>query len=202
MKVLVTCGPTWVAIDDVRVISNRSTGQMGHLIAEEFNKKNTRVTLLQGPVTDRAQLKDIKIIKYAYFHELARKLKEECLKNYDIIVHAAAVSDYTVKNRFNGKISSETALSLNLGPTPKLINLIRDWAPNSFIVGFKLEPNLTIKKFKGMTRKLFLDAQCDLVVVNQDKPVYKGYILNADLDIISRSTHKQDIAKILVRILL
>ncbi len=202
MKVLVTCGPTWAAIDAVRVISNRSTGEMGHLIAQEFRDKEAKVTLLQGPVTHQADLKGVCVIKYSYFDELANLLKEECVKRYDVIVHAAAVSDFRVKNKIKGKISSENDLNLQLSVTPKLINVIKDWAPGSFIVGFKLEPNLTIKKFKSITEKLFLEAQCNMVVANQDSPSYMGYILNADLEILSSSAHKKDIAKALVRNLL
>jgi phosphopantothenoylcysteine synthetase/decarboxylase len=69
MKVLITCGATWAPIDDVRVISNISSGEMGHLIAEAFSLKNAKVTVIEGPVTHVLQNKKVKIIKYRYFDE-------------------------------------------------------------------------------------------------------------------------------------
>ncbi len=201
MKVLVTCGPTWVAIDEVRVISNHSTGLMGHLIAREFRNARAQVTLLQGPVTDQSELKGIRVVKFTYFDELTKRLKAESAKKYDIIVHAAAVSDFWFKGK-KGKISSDQDLTLTLTRTPKLINSLKKWAPGSFIVGFKLETGVVPKKLRILSKKLFLDAQCDLVVVNQAKPDYHGYILNADADVLAASGSKKEIAKHLVRNLL
>ena len=79
-RVLITCGPTWVPIDDVRVISNVSSGEMGHLIAQSFQSKGALVTIIEGPVTQTLEDKKIKIIKYRFFDELARVLKKELLK--------------------------------------------------------------------------------------------------------------------------
>ena len=50
MRVLITCGPIWVPMDWVRVISNRSTGQMGHALAKAFLKRKARVTVVEGPL--------------------------------------------------------------------------------------------------------------------------------------------------------
>src|ERR1700681_1633108 len=95
-RVLVTCGATWVPIDDVRVISNISSGEMGHLIAQAFRQKGALVTIIEGPVTHTLVDKKIKTIKYRFFDELPRVLKQELLKKCDIVVHAAAVSDFKV----------------------------------------------------------------------------------------------------------
>src|SRR5580698_10572903 len=100
MRVLITCGATWTPIDDVRVISNISSGEMGHLIAQSFRQKGAHVTIIEGPVTHTLEDKKIKFIKYRFFDELARILKQELVKKYDIIVHAAAVSDFKVKGTF------------------------------------------------------------------------------------------------------
>ena len=52
-KILVTCGPVWSRIDAVRVISNVSSGRLGQTIAALCRKKNAKVTLLLGPVTEK-----------------------------------------------------------------------------------------------------------------------------------------------------
>jgi len=49
-RILITCGPTWVPIDGMRVISNRSSGQLGQTIAQDLTKAGAKVTLLEGPV--------------------------------------------------------------------------------------------------------------------------------------------------------
>ena len=75
MRVLITCGATWTPIDDVRVISNISSGEMGHLIAQAFRQNKAEVTVIEGPVTHTLTDKKIKIIKYRFFDELAAYFK-------------------------------------------------------------------------------------------------------------------------------
>ena len=65
-KVLITCGPTWVPIDDMRVIANRSTGEMGYLLAEAFAKEETKVTLLLGPVEEKALSKNVRKVRFTF----------------------------------------------------------------------------------------------------------------------------------------
>ena len=65
--------------------------------------------MIEGPVTHTLLDKKIKIIKYRFFDELAKLLKIELLKKYDIIIHAAAVSDFKFQGSVKGKISSDKA---------------------------------------------------------------------------------------------
>ncbi len=201
LKALVTCGATWTPIDDVRVISNVSSGEMGHLIAQAFRKMNAEVTVIEGPATHALADKKIKIIKYRFFDELAHVLKKELLKKYDIIVHAAAVSDFKVKGVFKRKISSDKALTLNLVSTPKLINKIKRLSPESFLVGFKLGSNLNPKNIFKTVKSLFTVSGCDLAVANSLTGGYRGFIVNADGDILVKTNNKQKIAKSLVKLL-
>jgi phosphopantothenoylcysteine decarboxylase/phosphopantothenate--cysteine ligase len=200
MRVLITCGATWTAIDDVRVISNISSGEMGHLIAQAFRKKKAEVTLIEGPVTHILADKKIWTVKYRFFDELAVVLKKELIKKYDIIVHAAAVSDFKVTGAAKGKISSKKALRLDLAATPKLINDIKRLSPESFLVGFKLEPDLNKENVFKAVRSLFISARCDLVVANSLTGGYRGFIVNADGDILLKANNKEKIAKELVKL--
>jgi phosphopantothenoylcysteine decarboxylase / phosphopantothenate---cysteine ligase len=202
MRVLVTCGATWTPIDDVRVISNVSSGEMGHLIAQAFRRNRAIVTMIEGPVTHPLLDKKIKIIKYRYFDELARVLKAELQKKYDIIIHAAAVSDFKVTVPFKRKISSDKALTLNLTATPKLIKDIKRLAPESFLVGFKLESNLNPRNILKTAKSLFTRAGCDMVVVNSLTGGYRGLIFNADGEILGKATNKQVLAQNLVKIII
>jgi len=199
-RVLVTCGATWTPIDDVRVISNVSTGEMGHLIAQALRKAGASVTVIEGPVTHPLLDRGIKIIKYRFFDELAKLLKTEVLKKYDIIIHAAAVSDFKLAGVHKAKITSGKSLTLRLVATPKLIKDIKRLSPESFLVGFKLESKLSSKHIFKTVRTLFSESGCDLVVANTLKGGYKGFIVNADGDILGMANNKQKIAKALVKI--
>ena len=201
-SVLVTCGATWAPIDDVRVISNVSSGEMGHLIAQAMQAQGAKVTLLEGPVTHVLNDKRIKTIKYRFFDELATALRQELKKRYTIVIHAAAVSDFKVKGAASAKLSSSKALTLNLTATPKLIQEIKRLSPESFLVGFKLESSLDPKDIFKTVRSLFTVSGCDLVVANTLKIGYKGYMLNADVDVLIKATNKRAIAQKLVKILL
>ncbi|MBI3315344.1 MAG: phosphopantothenoylcysteine decarboxylase [Candidatus Omnitrophica bacterium] len=185
MRVLITCGPTWVPIDGVRVISNRSTGEMGHALAKAFLKRKARVTLLKGPMA---------------FDELKSVLKKEAQKGYDAVIHAAAVSDFKLKTPLKGKISSRKPLVLKLVPTPKIIASIKKWSPRTFLVGFKLEPGLTRSRVRRLTQELFRTG-CDLVVANTLENGYKGFIVNSDGHILAQASSKKKIAKSLASVI-
>ncbi|MBI3602658.1 MAG: phosphopantothenoylcysteine decarboxylase [Candidatus Omnitrophica bacterium] len=199
MNVLITCGPTWVAIDDVRVISNHSTGQMGHLMAHQFAARGARVTLIEGPVTHAWVGQSVKVIKYQFFDELVQVLKTELRKKYDMVVHAAAVSDFKVAKIVKGKIASAKSLSLTLIPTPKLIEGIKKIAPKIFLVGFKFKPYLNTRRVAQETRALFDKAHCDLVVANSIQDGYRGFIVDKEGHILAKATNKKILAKSLVK---
>ncbi len=199
MKVLITSGPTWVAIDAMRVISNRSTGEMGRLIAEGFKKSGAQVTLIEGQVTEPLKLQGVKVIKFTFFNELAQALKIECAKKYDVIVHAAAVSDFKPERALKVKIGSDAPFNLRLVPTAKLIGQIKALAPDALLVGFKLESSLDAA-FKG-AKALFTKAGCDLVVANTTVGGYKGSIVDADGKVLAQASDKKKIATALVGLL-
>jgi phosphopantothenoylcysteine decarboxylase/phosphopantothenate--cysteine ligase len=179
-KILITSGPTSVAIDAMRVITNRSTGEMGRLIANICAAKGAKVTLLEGAVTTTAPLaRGIKVIRFCFFDELERLMRVELKKRPQVVVHAAAVSDFSVKEPFKGKLSSGGRVTLELVPTRKLVKVIRKAAPEAVLVAFKFEPSLSaaVRKAGG----LFQEAGCDLVVANAvDKNGYRGCLIAKD----------------------
>ncbi|MBF0384654.1 MAG: hypothetical protein HQL27_02160 [Candidatus Omnitrophica bacterium] len=203
MKFLVTCGATWVPIDDVRVISNISSGEMGQLITLELIKKGAKVTLLMGPVTVRLDLKGVQILNYKFFDEISSLLKKELKKGYDFIIHAAAVSDYKLKSAYTGKIDSKKkSLRLELIPSEKIINSIKKISPGSRLVGFKLEEALTSATAKFKAKGLIKQSGCDLVVANSfTKGEYRGFIIDRNSVILSEQYNKKNLAKELVKAL-
>ena len=201
-KILVICGPTWVPIDEMRVISNRSTGKLGHLLAKSFQRSGAKVTLLEGPCTDIYTAKNVTVRKFFYYNELVSLLKTELKNNFDVIVHAAAISDYRLKNLYRGKLRSGLSkVKLILVPTQKIINEIRRLAPRAVLVGFKLEPTPSLVALKKRGMGLIQKAECDFVVANSLTPQYRGYIMNGLGEVLSSVSSRPELATKLVRIL-
>src|SRR3954447_27078491 len=98
MKLLITAGPTYEAIDPVRFIGNRSSGQMGAALATAATNAGHAVTLLLGPVTapmpTAPNLRRIDVFSSRDMH--AAVLRE--FPNHDLLIMAAAVSDFRPKS--------------------------------------------------------------------------------------------------------
>ena len=145
MRVVITGGPSSEPIDEVRLITNRSTGELGVILAEAFWQSGHEVNLFLG------QLSQFRLRQAAYFNrneDLQRMLGEmNESKSVNVVLHAAALSDFQVAAVRAGtldvglkKIGSEhETLSVELAPKPKVIAKLRDLFPQALIVGWKLE---------------------------------------------------------------
>jgi len=180
-RILITSGPTCVAIDKVRVISNIASGETGCILANEFKKLGAEVTLLLGSRNLYQPKTEIKVIGFKYFAELKKLLATE-LKNgkYAAVIHAAAVSDYQPKKIAKVKISSHLKnLKINLVPTKKLINEFKKYKNGLVSVGFKFEPDATREAVIKKALALLKVANLSLVVANSNKnKQYSAYILD------------------------
>ena len=139
-KILVTAGPTLEAIDPVRFIGNHSSGLMGYSIAEEAAKRGAEVTLICGPSNLQSNNKDIKVKKVVSAEEMY-KACIHCAPSAEIIIMAAAVSDYSPIETSKTKIKKEEKtfkleLKRNVDILDKLGKLKKG---KQFLVGFALE---------------------------------------------------------------
>ena len=202
-KILITCGPTWVPIDTVRVVSNISSGELGQRIALDCAQAGAKVTLLEGPVTVPLLSRSIRILKFRFFDELQKLLNQELHKDVDAVIHAAAVADYKLKKPVRHKLSSEKkTLRLEFVATPKLIRTIKRLAPKTFLVGFKLEPHISRKSACRKVRELFRKADCDVIATNELTALgYKGFVLDRDETILASAAGRAKMSQALVRIL-
>ena len=201
-KFLITCGPTWVPIDDVRILSNTSTGELGQTLARGLVKRGAKVTVLEGPVTQALKSEQIRVLKFRFFDELQRLLNQELKKKYDVIIHAAAVSDFQLNRTFKTKLKSGKHLKLEFVATPKLIEGIKQKNPKAFLVGFKLESKLNTNSVQRFAKSLFRKAKCDLVVVNSfNRGHYLAFIINRDNKILRQSKTRQGIVQGLIQCL-
>jgi phosphopantothenoylcysteine decarboxylase/phosphopantothenate--cysteine ligase len=139
-RILVTAGGTTEPIDPVRSIINFSTGETGFRIAQTLCNLGHDVTLVQS-VHSRFADRLPKIVRYNTTKEFG-EIFENKLKNnfFDVLIHSAAVADYSVENVAHSKIQGSAPLTLTLKPNPKYIARARDWSKNKKlkIISFKL----------------------------------------------------------------
>jgi len=117
-NIVVTAGPTREYIDEVRFISNPSSGKMGYALAQALALRGADVTLLSGPVTlDVPQ--GVRLLQFESVSELMQ-LMEHFLPEADAVVMAAAVGDFTTERR-EGKLRRQGELTLTLKATPDVV---------------------------------------------------------------------------------
>ena len=149
--VLITAGPTKEYIDPVRFISNDSSGKMGYLLAEEARKKGAKVILISGP-TNLNPPKNVRTVNIVSAKQMFEQVFEH-IKNCDIFISCAAVSDYKPLRYSKNKIKKTgKPIILNLTPNPDIlfeVSRLKSHAFRSpFTVGFALESQNIIENAK------------------------------------------------------
>ena len=153
MKCLVTAGPTYESLDQVRRLTNLSTGRLGSLLANFLVARGHDVTLLLGHyATHRGEQRAQTVETFTTTADLRDRLVRHAGAAIGAVFHAAAVSDFTFGKIFArsadgvltevkaGKFSTrQGTLLAELLPTPKLISGLRDQFPQARITGWKYE---------------------------------------------------------------
>ena len=166
-RVLITAGPTYEAIDPVRFIGNHSSGKMGFALAEEAAKLGAHVKLISGPSQENLKLDDIDRIDVVSAEEMYQAT-HQFIKDVDVAIFSAAVSDFTPKVVSSQKIKKHKEnMEVELVPTKDILASIGAIKKDQYLVGFALETENEIENAKGKIRKKNLD----LIVLNslQDK---------------------------------
>ena len=226
MNIVITSGGTSEKIDNVRKITNSSSGKLGCIIAKEIlnSIKNANIYYICSRKALKPKNKEINIIEIDSVSNL-KDIVTNLLSNDDIdyFIHAMAVSDYTVdyvtnlnelknsiinynnleniKKYSDSKISStENYLVIVLKKTPKIISIIKNISPNTHLIGFKLLDSVSEEKLIMVAKNLKEKNKCDLVVANDlsniKNNIHKAYLIG---DNIERANSKEEIAKKLVR---
>ena len=165
-KVLITAGPTIEYIDPVRVITNQSTGKTGVLLASELVSAGAKVTLIYG-YGKESPPKGVNLVRVETSKEMFDVVKKEMKQKFDIVILAAAVSDYTLETSSKTKIKSvHDKIVIRLKRVPKIIDEIKKIQKDAFLVGFKAETNLTRKELVGIARKKLRESCADLIIAN------------------------------------
>ena len=166
IKVLITSGGTTEPIDDVRVLTNRSTGKTASIIANILSESGLDITYIHSQNAIRAAA-SCEHHAFETFSELQNIISAQLMQNtFDYVIHAAAVGDYSVE-KHSGKLDSASEeLHLTLKRNPKIVNAIKQLSPASKLFAFKLTSGLDEKKLNSKVSSLFSAAACDLVIQN------------------------------------
>lgn len=175
-KVLISAGPTVEQLDPVRFISNHSSGKMGYSLAETALSLGGDVTLVSGPTNQIISSKKIHLINVKTGNEMYSNI----LDNYedaDIVIMAAAVSDYKPKEFSQKKIKKDNKeINIKFEKTTDILNELGKHKKNQFLVGFALENDNEIINAKTKLK----NKNLDLIVLNSlnDKGAGFGYDTN------------------------
>lgn len=202
-RILITSGPTWVAIDPVRVISNIATGQTGKIIARLAKAKGAQVTLVLGEQVAGQPVKGVRVRYFRYFEQLRSLLKREIKKNkFDCVIHNAAVSDFLLQRKFRKKIESgKKSLVIRLKKAPKIINEIRKGIPRSLLVMFKLESGCSEKELVKRSLAAQKRSGADIVVANKFSGVALKSLIYNHRGLLAKAESRQDLAEKLISVL-
>jgi phosphopantothenoylcysteine decarboxylase/phosphopantothenate--cysteine ligase len=177
-RVLVTAGGTRETIDSVRYIGNMSSGRTAARLTEELIAAGHELTWLGAEDAIRPASVE-RMVSYYSFADLEARLRELLGSGiYDVVIHAAAVSDFSlasietsrgdVLENLRGKLSSESDLLLRLKKNPKLLNQLKSWSrnPSLMVIGFKLTDTDDLQQRIAAVRKQLDHPQIDAVVHN------------------------------------
>ena len=161
-KAVVTSGPTHEAIDPVRYVTNHSSGQQGHAIAQALSKHGAQTVLVSGP-TNLPNPHNIKVVNV----KTAIQMLDACEKEMpaDVVVCAAAVTDWRIEDPSKQKLKkSEKVKSLKLSENPDILAHLGQKRKNRppLVIGFAAETEDVVKNAK---KKLF-EKSCDWIVAN------------------------------------
>ena len=231
-KIIITSGGTSEKIDNVRKITNSSSGELGMTIANHLLQENSDILIYYvcsknslKPTDDR-----VKVVEIEGTIDLKNTIEGLLLNEHiDYFIHSMAVSDYMtdyvttierVKEAIKktddideafenieviggSKISSyEDNLLIVLKPTLKIISIIKNLSPSTYLVGFKLLDGVSKEELIEVAKELRNKNKCDLVVANDLETIrngeHIGYIVDTNNEI--EEAHGKDvIAKNLVR---
>lgn len=167
--VLITAGRTEEAIDPVRYISNRSSGQMGYSLAIAARKLGAEVILVSGP-TELSQPEGLK--KFIKVRS-AQEMYEATIKEFsqvDIAIACAAVADYKPKNYSTEKIKKKDGdMTIVLDRNPDILFEMGKLKDKQFLVGFAAETENIIENAIGKLKRKNLD----MIVANNASNMQK-----------------------------
>lgn len=201
MNCIVTAGPTYEPLDDVRRLTNFSTGRLGTTLANFLVARGHHVTLLIGMQATWGGARAAQRVEtFTTTADLRARLQAHAAPTMHGVFHAAAVSDFAfgkIQLRLpQGELAEVKAKKIStrdgtllaeLVPTPKIIRHLRGWFPQAKLVGWKFEADGQRTEAVAAALKQIEDCDTDACVAN-------GPAYGAGFGIVTRAsqTHLAD----------
>ena len=180
MNCIITAGPTYEPLDEVRRLTNFSSGRLGSDLANFLVDHGHRVTLLRGHyATWHGEQRAQSVREFTTTISLRDALHELSRNAVDAVFHAAAVSDFGFGRIWEktesgelivahgGKVSTRSGtLMAELVPTPKIISSLREWYPQACLVGWKYEVDGDRTNVVAKARKQIVEGRTTACVAN------------------------------------
>lgn len=157
MKLLITAGPTREPWDEIRFLTNRSSGRMGYAIAQAAQKLGHQVSLISGPVA-LTRPKGVRFLPVTTAIEMEKACRR-MLSRVDAVIMAAAVCDFRPARRVAGKLKKEGSRipTLRLTKNPDILLGLGARKGNRKLIGFALEAADGLSNARGKLRRKNLD---------------------------------------------
>jgi phosphopantothenoylcysteine decarboxylase/phosphopantothenate--cysteine ligase len=177
MKIIVTCGPGYEPIDQVRRLTNFSTGSLGFLLSTQLSRAGHEVICLKGALsTSLEPLEAARQIEFSTNESLLDHLRALSAEGgVGAVLHVAALCDYRIAaaRDANGTVldvakipSRAGSLTLQLEPAEKVIRHLRPLFPCAFLLGWKYELNGNRENVAAAARAQISENQTDGCVLN------------------------------------
>lgn len=173
-RVLISLGPTRSYADDMRFLSNRSTGALGLAIADELYRWGAEVQAVVGAV-------QVKVPSYLRpsFVETNDQMRSAFVNAVEgfkptVGIFSAAVLDFEIENPSAGKVSSRDPWTLKLRTSSKLIQSQR-WPDEMIKVGFKLESKISVDELKSRAKTWAKENRCQVLIANRLEDVSENH---------------------------
>ena len=177
-KIIVTAGATIEKMDDVRFISNKSSGKMGVAIAKECYLQGANVLLLRSETSIGSGFPIAE--KLFETTDQLVQLVQTYVPSHDVMFHAAAVSDFQVAKSRKGKVLTNKNLVLTFKPTKKIITNIKKLNPKIKLIAFKAEFGLSEKSVYRIAKNKMIESRADAIVVNDVSRKDRGFLVDTN----------------------
>ena len=178
----ITCGPAYEKIDQVRRITNFSTGKIGAILAEAFSIAGCEVICFRSEASTFPAPRGVDVRSFSTNESLASGL-QSLTREPAIVLHAAALCDFVLESVEGAdpahKLSSRAgSIRITLKPAEKVLPKIRGWFPEAKIIGWKYE-------LDGSRKQAITRAEDQIRASNSDACVLNGTAYGAGFGLIS-----------------
>ena len=191
LRVVVSAGPTWEALDPVRHLANRSSGKMGYAVARMARRRGAQVTLVSGP-TALVPPRGVELVSVVSARDMEHAVLQHAV-TADVVVMAAAVGDFRPSDASRHKIKRGRAdLDLRLVPNPDILAKLGALKGSRFLIGFAAET----RDLVANARRKLQAKGVHLMVANDVMAEGAGFDVDTNIvTLIDRSGRVERLAK-------